>query len=177
MYKKINKKQIESAKNILIVLFFFIAIIFYSSKVEKPINTIKSNNKINKTLSVAPVEGVEIPVRWNNFGSQMIKTGVIDSQKFESIYQSQGGLTAEEKKMLYGLNNGNIVINQKNSNFILNMLWGFGLGNKNPILEKGEMSDPKYGGTNRFASTGGWTISKGNPMNHYSKHSFVILTK
>ncbi|MFA5991635.1 MAG: hypothetical protein WC794_05340, partial [Candidatus Doudnabacteria bacterium] len=27
-----------------------------------------------------------------------------------------------------------------------------------------------------FASTGGWTISSGQPMDHYSKHMFIRLT-
>ncbi len=126
---------------------------------------------------VVPPEGVELPVRWKDYGAKMVSTGVIDSKKFENIYRGQGGLTDIEKEMLYGKNNGNIIITTKNAGFILNLLWGFGLGNKNIILEKGEMSNPKYGGANRFASTGGWTISKNKAINHYSMHQFVTLTK
>lgn len=58
----------------------------------------------------------------------------------------------------------------------LNILWAFGLANKNPILEKGPMMDPKYGGADKFASTGGWTLAKGNAMDHYSMHPLVTLT-
>lgn len=58
----------------------------------------------------------------------------------------------------------------------LNLLWAFGLANKNPILETGPMIDPRYGGAERFASTGGWTLAKGNAMDHYSQHQFVTLT-
>lgn len=65
---------------------------------------------------------------------------------------------------------------QQNSAFFLNAFWAFGLANKNPILEKGPMQDPEYGGAGRFASTGGWTLAKGDPMNHYSKHELVKLT-
>ena len=38
------------------------------------------------------------------------------------------------------------------------------------------MIDPQYGGADRFASTGGWTLAKGNAMDHYSKHQFMKLT-
>ena len=38
------------------------------------------------------------------------------------------------------------------------------------------MSDPKYGGAGNFASTGGWTIARGDAMEHYSKYNFINLT-
>jgi hypothetical protein len=38
------------------------------------------------------------------------------------------------------------------------------------------MADQRYGGAAGFASTGGWTISRGDPMDHYSAHEFVVLT-
>jgi hypothetical protein len=57
------------------------------------------------------------------------------------------------------------------------MLWAFGLANKNDILEQGEMTDEKYGGdASKFASTGGWTLAKGDVMNHYSKHRYLTLS-
>jgi len=75
---------------------------------------------------------------------------------------------------------------QENAGTILNLLWAFGLGNKNEILEKGPMVnyDGREAGSpaealakaGNFASTGGWTLAKGNAMDHYSKHSFVTLT-
>jgi hypothetical protein len=60
---------------------------------------------------------------------------------------------------------------------LLNMLWAFGLANKNEILEDGEMTDEEYGGdASKFASTGGWSLSQGNVMNHFSAHPYVVLT-
>ena len=50
-----------------------------------------------------------------------------------------------------------------------------GLASKNEILENGEMTNRAYEGAGNFASTGGWTIAKGNPMDHYSKHRFFNL--
>lgn len=121
-------------------------------------------------------EGVVLPVRWGNLGKQLAETGVIDAERFEALYAQRGGLGNEEKVLLYDATNGELKITQENSGFLLNLLWALGLGNKNVVLEKGPMSDPKYGGAGNFASTGGWTLAVGDAMNHYSRHSFVVLT-
>lgn len=60
---------------------------------------------------------------------------------------------------------------------MLNMFWALGLSNKNPILDdKSEMKNPLYEGAANFASTGGWTVSRGDVMNHYNSHIFFSLT-
>lgn len=122
-------------------------------------------------------ETLTIPLAWSDLGSRMIEAGVIDQRAFEAVYAQRGGLAPKEKELLNGQTNNAITVSQENAGFILNFLWAFGLGNKNPILESGPMADPHYGGSGNFASTGGWTISNGNVMNHYSAHSFVALTK
>ncbi|MEK7465716.1 MAG: hypothetical protein AAB631_02990 [Patescibacteria group bacterium] len=122
-------------------------------------------------------DAVELPVRWGDLGVRLVGSGVIDASKFEELYMSRGGMDADMRKLLYEKDNGNLVITQENSGYLLNLLWALGLGNKNPVLEKGPMMDPRYGGPDRFASTGGWTLAKDGPMNHYSKHSFVSLTQ
>ena len=125
---------------------------------------------------VLPSSGVVLPVRWGGLGKQMTESGVIDRKKFEAIYVQRGGLDEEAKRLLYGDGNGNLKITQENSGLVLNLLWALGLGNKNEILEKGPMMDAKYGGAGNFASTGGWSLSGGKAMDHYSKHSFIKLT-
>ena len=124
---------------------------------------------------VLPAE-IILPVSWGDLGKEMVDSGVIDAKKFEELYAGRGGLNIEEKKLLFGTNNKEIRMTQENAGTILNLLWAFGLGNKNEILERGPMMDPAYGGAGNFASTGGWTLAKGNAMDHYSKHSFVTLT-
>lgn len=140
----------------------------------------------NYFLKVAPENGVVLPAKWGDLGAQMTSAGVIDKTKFEEMYAKRGGLNDEEKKLLEGIDNGNLKITKKNSGFVLNLLWALGLGNKNPILENGPMSDKKYGGAENFASTGGWTLAsnpegeqapyRASAMSHYSKHRFIILT-
>ncbi|PIQ66468.1 MAG: hypothetical protein COV96_01295 [Candidatus Zambryskibacteria bacterium CG11_big_fil_rev_8_21_14_0_20_42_18] len=59
---------------------------------------------------------------------------------------------------------------------MLNLFWALGLSSQNEILIEGEMSDQRYGGAGRFASTAGWSMAQGDAMNHYSRHQFFDLT-
>ena len=128
-------------------------------------------------LGFAPVgQKVSFSLKWGNLGAKMLEAGVIDQAKFENLYSQRGGLSEADKKLLTDNNDGNLIINSENSGVILNMLWALGLGNKNPILENGPMMDKQYGGAGNFASTGGWTLARGDAMTHYSMHSFITLT-
>ena len=127
---------------------------------------------------VLPKSGIVLPVTWDDLGRQMTDSGVIDREKFLALYKSRPELAGEAEKLLSGESTGRVKMTEENSPVILNLLWAFGLGNKNPILESGEMTDKKYGGSaSRFASTGGWTLARGKAMDHYSKHEFVTLTE
>ncbi len=136
--------------------------------------------------AVLPQDGVTLPVVWGNLGSELVTFGVIDAEKLEQIYAARGGLSEEDRRLLFGTDNGKLKITAQNSGFLLNMLWALGLANKNEILETGPMmtydgkipSSPAeaLAKAGRFASTGGWSLAKGNTMNHYSKHSLVALT-
>lgn len=121
-------------------------------------------------------ESVVLPVRFGDLGKQMVENGVINASELEKIYSQRGGLDEESKKLLYSADNGDLVINSKNSGFLLNLLWALGLSNKNPILENGPMQEEQYGGAGKFASTGGWTLAEGDTMDHYSKHDFINLS-
>ena len=131
--------------------------------------------QLSREAEVLPAE-IVIPVSWGNLGKDMVDSGVIDADKFEALYAGKGGLSGEEKELLLGINNGEIRMNQENAGIILNLFWAFGLSNKNEILERGPMMDPAYGGAENFASTGGWTLARGNVMDHYSMHRFINLT-
>lgn len=137
----------------------------------------QTEDKIDQDKLKAQViasEGIELPIEWGDLGKQMVETGVIDEEKFRELFG--GKLTQTQEKMLTGTFNEKVIMDKQNSRFILDLLWALGLGNKNPILENGEMTNEKYGGAENFASTGGWTLAKGDVMDHYSKHRFVTLT-
>jgi hypothetical protein len=125
--------------------------------------------------AVLPKDGIELPVTWGGLGKELTEAGVIDLASFEKVSGDRGGMTPGVKAMLEGSSTGKIRITRENAQDILNILWALGLGNKNEILEKGEMMDSRYGGAGNFASTGGWTLARGNAMNHYSTHRFMTL--
>lgn len=139
-------------------------------------DTVQKPEKSEFEEKVLPTDGAVLPISWGDLGAKMVSVGVIDAQKFEQLYAGRGGLDDKAKGLLYGENNGNIEITSENSGLLLNLLWALGLGNKNNILESDEMADPRYGGAENFASTGGWTLSRGNAMEHYSRHPFIVLT-
>ena len=125
---------------------------------------------------VLPPDGVILPVRWNDLGKKLVDAGAIDADQFKAIYEDRSAFTDEYESLLLGENNGQLKITNENSGYLLNLLWALGLANKNPILDTGEMTNPAYGGAQNFASTGGWTLAKGNAMDHYSAHQLFSLT-
>lgn len=169
---KFTKIELISIVIVLVLsILFFIQLKVFNQNFSPNVSAIN-----NFESAALPSAGIEIPVKWGDLGFKLVDAGVIDQNKFEAIYSGRGGLTEEEKQILYGKNNGNMKITPENSGFWLNMLWALGLSNKNEILEKGPMTDSRYGGAGRFASTGGWTLPKGSAMDHYSRHEFIKLT-
>ncbi len=141
--------------------------------------TAASGNKIDLDLlrtQVLPSEGIALPISWNDLSKRMIADGVINEEKFRKVFPK--GLSSDEELIFSGNYKQQIVMTQENSRFLLDMLWAFGLANKNDILENGEMTDEKYGGdASKFAATGGWSLSSGKPMDHYSNYEYVVLSK
>lgn len=126
--------------------------------------------------AVLPTKGFTLPIKWSDLGIKMIEAGVIDKEKLFALYAERGGVQEPEKKLLEQAHNGKVLMMSYNANFLLNIFWALGLGNKNEILEKGQMMDKQYGGAGNFASTGGWSLAKGQAMDHYSMHKFMNLT-
>jgi len=136
-------------------------------------------SKDNLFEEVNPVSGFEIEVPYGNLGPKMVAMGVIDADKFKSTYaKSSQPLTSEQEDILQKGSIEKIKITRENSYFLLNFFWAVGLANKSPILDEGDMM--KYGGkqgAGNFASTGGWTLSKGDSMSYYSKSALIPLTE
>lgn len=127
---------------------------------------------------INPVAGYEIDAEYGDLGPRMVSAGIIDPKKFIEIYEkSNQPLTPEQKEILLSGSDQKIKITRDNSYFLLNFFWAAGLANKSKILDEGEMT--KYGGKpgiGNFASTGGWTLAKGDIMNYYSKSPLIPLT-
>ena len=127
---------------------------------------------------INPSQGFQINASFDDLGPKMIKSGVIDLEKFKSVYaKSNQPLTPEQETILTEGSSEKIKIDRENSYFLLNFFWAVGLNNKSKILDEGDMI--KYGGlkgAGDFASTGGGSLARGPTMNYYSKTSLVPLT-
>lgn len=189
------RKAFKAPDFLLISFAVFFAILMIAGAIILPKDKLVSKNKggsvslnsenINKDYEaiadelfaeVLPEKGFVIPIKWGDVISKTIELGVIDLDKFTALYQSRGGLTEDQMKILTKTVNDYIIINNENSNFLVNVFWALGLANKNPILEKSPMITGGYSVFN-FASTGGWTLGKDEKGgNYYNKYEIIKLT-
>jgi len=137
----------------------------------------EANNQAELQEAVLPTAGVTLPITWGDLGARLVEVGAIDPEKLSALYEQRGGFPEEYRRLIEENADEKIVITNWNSVYLLNLLWAFGLANKNPILEDAsEMMNPAYGGAGNFAATGGWTLAKGNAMDHYGMYELVTLT-
>lgn len=163
------------------VLFFFSLINknkISGKTLSSNVTKVDTKNQTNIFNEINPEAGYTINASLGDLGPEMISSGVIDYDKFLATYEKSGQpLTQEQKEILTKGSNKKIKITRDNSYFLLNFFWALGLANKSKILDRGDMM--KYGGISgagQFASTGGWTLAKNNPMDYYSKSNLIVLT-
>lgn len=189
--KKINYKRLKKKyttvdfflKILLITLFpistFLLGILYEKIASERNINeefevsqNVNNGNLISLQNKVIKKNYV-FKIKWGDLGKRMVEDGVIDKVKLAQAITGEEELPKELDKY-FADGQDKIEVNQKNAQFWVDVLWGLGLANKNKILEEGEMMQD--GDASNFASTGGWTIGVGEPMNHYSEHSYITLS-
>lgn len=132
----------------------------------------RARGETEKTLTTATETAFSLP--WGDLGAKLVSVGVIDREKFLSLYS--GTEREAARRLVDETATVPVIVTNENAHIVLNLLWALGLGNKSEALEKGEMTAPRYGGAERFASTAGWTIVDGDPMDHYSRHLFIKLS-
>lgn len=126
---------------------------------------------------INPTAGYEINASYGDLGPKMLQMGVIDLDKFKGVYQQAGKpLTTEQEEILTRGLDKKITINGDNSYFLLNFFWAFGLANQSKILTEGDMVKYGEGQVGKFASTGGWTLARGDATDYYSKRALVPLS-
>ncbi len=129
-------------------------------------------NLANLPAKVTPAEGFTLPISWDDLGPKLVSLGVIDKQKFEKIVQ----MSELQRAILTDGSEGQITINFDNSQFVVDMLWALGLAQKSLVYTEGPMGKEYAGKAANFASTGGWTLARGNAMDHYNKHEIIPFT-
>lgn len=179
MKKKFKKFKISF--NILILALvilnlFLLDLAFFDNSFIEGIKTsisakVESSQRNQIFEEINPSNGYSLNVPYLDLGPRMISLGVIDLDKFKSA----GQLTDGESNILTKGSSEKIKVTRENSHFLLNFFWALGLATNSKMLTEGQMQ--KYGGDpGNFASTGGWTLGRGNAMEYYSKSSLINLT-
>jgi len=122
--------------------------------------------------SVLPKEGFTLPVSWGKVGPELIKLGVIDEEKFVAGV----ALTDEQKEILIQGKDAPIKIDSSNGQFVVDMLWALGLAQKSIVYDEGPLGKEYKDQQANFASTGGWTIAKGDAVKYLNKFDLIPLT-
>jgi len=125
-------------------------------------------NTADSTSNIAPT----LVLPWGDLGGKLVSVGALDREAFLSLYS---GTPREKARRLIDTSES-VTVTKQNAGIILNLLWGLGLAQKSPVLEKGMMMEKRFGGADKFASTAGFTIARGDPMEHYSHHLFMSLS-
>ena len=120
---------------------------------------------------VLPEGGVELPVAWGDIGPRLIALGVIDEAKFRKAVN----LTSEQEEILTKGSDKKITINGANSQFIVDMLWALGLAQKSIVYEEGPMGKEYKKEAGNFASTGGWSLARGEAMGYLNRFDLIPL--
>ncbi len=121
---------------------------------------------------VLPEAGVELPVAWSDMGPQLIALGVIDEAKFRKAVK----LTPEQEEILTKGSDKNIAIDGKNGQFVVDMLWALGLAQKSTVYDEGPMGKEYKDQAGNFASTGGWSLARGDAMDYLNRFELIKLT-
>lgn len=119
-----------------------------------------------------PAQGYTLPIKWGDIGPKLVSLGVIDKEKFSEVVV----MDDEQKAILGGTSDADININAVNSQFVVNMLWALGLAQESLVYTQGPMGKEYKDQAGNFASTGGWSLAKGEAVEHLNKHSIIPLT-
>ncbi len=121
---------------------------------------------------VLPEAGIELPVVWGDIGPRLIALGVIDEAKFRKAVK----LTPEQEEILTKGSDKNITIDAGNGQFVVDMLWALGLAQKSAVYDEGPMGKEYKDQAGNFASTGGWSLARGDAMGYLNRYDLITLT-
>lgn len=123
---------------------------------------------------VIPDAGYQSKISLGSSVLGLVENGVIDKQKFLTVYQASGGLSADLATVLTATSTKPILLTKKNANEYLNLLWPIGLAN---YMQLNEQSPINGKNVNNFASTGGWTLGAAQSGGvYFNKYRIIPLS-
>ncbi len=158
--------------NLLAAAIIIIAVIGIVKLLLPPSNTDDNSNSFSGLEdSLFPAEGFETNIILGDLIPKLVENGVIDMDKLKQVYASRGGMPDDQLKLFTTPSSTQLALTKENSAIMLNILWGLGIANKNPILDE----TANYSGVANLASTGGWTLGKDDAMSYFNKMELVKL--
>ncbi len=122
---------------------------------------------------VLPQKGFQTRIVFGDAIVKLVQNGIIDLEKFKSIYKSRG-MSEKDLAMLSSPSNEPLKIDAQNAALLINLLWPLGLSNKTQFNEKSPLNGDSLF---NFASTGGWTLGKEkNGGQYFNRFEIVKLT-
>lgn len=118
----------------------------------------------------------DLGVRFGDAVVKMVQQGAIDKEKLIKVYAGRKALTKAQLQLLDIPSNASIILNQENAGLLLNLFWPLGIANKSEVLSKGPLGTAYKDKAGNMASTGGWTLAKGNGAQYLNSMSLVQLT-
>ena len=122
--------------------------------------------------AVLPKAGFTLPVSWGDLGPKLIGLGVIDKDKFATAVT----LTEEQKKILEQGGDIQIKIDGSSGQFVVDLLWAVGLAQKSIVYDEGPLGKQYKNEQGNFASTGGWSLARGDAVAYLNKFDLIPLT-
>ncbi|MBI3960893.1 MAG: hypothetical protein HY328_18945 [Chloroflexi bacterium] len=145
--------------------------------IAEPVSAVPTATPVTAPTPVRLPDSYALPVVFGDIGPRLIAAGAIDLPRFLQVYQQAGQpLTSAQQASLTEGSDAQIVITQENAYFLQNFFWAVGLTNQNAVLTEGSMAGNSAGRIDRFASTGGWTLTTKPVTELYASVPLVSLT-
>ncbi len=103
-----------------------------------------SVNAINITQlqgQVLPANGFVLSAKWGDIVHKAVLANAINVRNLSLILNySKEPLTQDEMEILNGTSTANIILNSSDALFVVDVLWGIGVNNNNPVITNGTIS-------------------------------------
>ena len=121
---------------------------------------------------VLPEDGITLPVSWQDLGPRLVELGVIDLAKFRDVVRPM----PDAEAILLQSTDKKIRIDRLNGQFVVDVLWALGLAQKSIVYDEGPMGTEYKATVGNFASTGGWSLARGDATSYLNRFDLIPLS-
>lgn len=130
---------------------------------------------VGKMSDVMPTN-YDLGVSFGDTIVKMVQGGAIDAEKLIALHSSRKALTKAQLQLLTSPSSESVILNKDNAGLLLNLFWPLGIANKSEVLTSGPLGTRYKDDAGNMASTGGWSLAKGNGALYLNSLSLIRLT-